>query len=290
MAVQTKNNVIEVSERTFETDVIQRSHDVPVIVDFWAAWCGPCRMLGPTLEKLAAGANGDWVLAKVDVDQNQQLAGRYGVRGIPAVKAFVDGRVADEFVGAQPEPMVRRFVQGLAPSESDVRIKQAQVAEKAGKPKMAESIYRQILATEPRHAKASLGLGRVLFAQGRLQQATEALAEIPMHESVARAEAEKLLAQIEFRREAEACGGLPNCREKLAAEPENVAARYGVAMALAAEGHYDDALRHLLAIVKQDRQFRDDAARRAMVSIFDILGADHKLTREYRQKLAMAIF
>lgn len=289
MAVHTKSNIIDVSERTFEADVIERSREVPVVVDFWAEWCGPCRMLGPTLERLAAEADGDWVLAKVDVDQNQQLAGRYGVRGIPAVKAFVDGRVADEFVGAQPEPMVRRFVQGLAPSESDKRIKEARAAENAGGLEKAESMYRQILAEEPRQTKALLGLGRVLFKQGQLEKAAETLGRVPQHES-AYEEVEKLLAQIRFRREAEACGGLAACREKLTADPDNSAARYGVAMALAADGHYDDALRHLLAIVKQDRTFRDDGARRAMVSIFNILGEDDKLTRVYRSKLATAIF
>lgn len=289
MTGQVTNNVVDVSERTFGTEVIERSREVPVVVDFWAAWCGPCRMLGPTLERLAAEANGDWMLAKVDVDQNPQLAARYGVRGIPAVKAFVDGQVADEFVGAQPEPVVRRFVQGLAPSESDKRVKQAESAEQAGGLEKAESIYRQILADEPQHIKALLGLGRVLFEQAWLDEAAQTLDRVPRHES-ARSEAEKMLAQIEFRREAEACGGLDACREKLAADPSNLAARYGVAMALAAEAHYEDALRHLMAIVKQNRSFRDDAGRRAMLSIFDILGEDNRLTQEYRSKLAMAIF
>lgn len=289
MSVHTKNNVVEVSERTFQTDVIERSRDVPVVVDFWAAWCGPCRMLGPTLERLAAEANGDWVLAKVDVDQNPQVAARYGVRGIPAVKAFVDGQVADEFVGAQPEPVVRQFIQGLAPSDGDKRVKEAKAAEKAGHLAQAETVYRQILTGEPQHTQARLGLGRVLFEQSRLDEAAQVLERIPRHESV-RDEAEKLLAQIEFRREAKACGGLDACREKLAANPDDLAARYGVAMALAAGGHYDDALRHLLVIVKGDRSFRDDAARQAMLSIFKILGDNSRLTQEYRSKLAMAIF
>ncbi|MFQ5594415.1 MAG: tetratricopeptide repeat protein [Anaerolineae bacterium] len=289
MSVATKNNVVEVSEHTFQADVIERSREVPVIVDFWAAWCGPCRMLGPVLERLAGEANGDWVLAKVDVDQNPQLAMRYGVQGIPAVKAFVDGLVADEFVGAQPEPRVRQFIQGLAPGKADQRVREAEAAELAGRLEQAEALYRQILADEPHHTGALLGLGRVLFAQGQLDGAADTLARIPRHESI-RPEAEKLLAQIEFRREAEACGGLANCRDELAANPDNAAARYGVAMALAAEGHYEDALRHLLAIVKHNRVFRDDAARRAMLSVFNILGEESRLVQEYRSKLAMAIF
>lgn len=242
----------------------------------------------------SSGATGrpgkrDWVLAKVDVDRNPQLAARYGVQGIPAVKAFVDGRVADEFVGAQPEPMVRQFIQGLAPSKADRRVKAAEAAELAGGLEQAEALYHQILADEPQHARALLGLGRVLFGQGRLEEAADTLVRIPRHEP-ARSEAEKVLALIEFRREADACGGLADCRERLAADPDNVAARYGVAMALAAEAHYEDALRHLLTIVRQDRIFRDDAGRRAMLSIFNILGADSRLAQEYRSRLAMAIF
>lgn len=284
-----KNNIIEVSEHTFQRDVIERSREVPVVVDFWAAWCGPCRMLGPILERLATEANGDWVLAKVDVDQNPGLAMRYGVQGIPAVKAFVDGRVAGEFVGAQPEPIVRRFIEDLVPSQADKRVKEADIAAQAGDLEKAEAIYRQILTDEPYHGRALLGLGRVLFEQGRLEEASTILERVPRHEAV-RAEAEKLLAQIEFRREAEACGELAACREKLAADPNNIAARYGLAMALASEGHYDDALRHLLVIVKQDRTFRNDGARRAMLAIFNILGEDSRLAQEYRKKLAMAIF
>jgi putative thioredoxin len=282
-------NILDVSENTFQQDVIERSLEVPVVVDFWAAWCGPCRMLGPTLERLAGEANGDWVLAKVDVDENGALASHYGVRGIPAVKAFVDGHVADEFVGAQPEPMVRRFIEGLVPSAGDRRVKEGRAAERAGHLNRAQTIYRDVLAGEPDHPGALLGLGRVLFAQDNFEQAADALNRVPLH-APQRREANQLLAQVEFQREADACGGLEGCREKLQSDPQDISARYGVAMALAADGHYDDALRHLLAIVKDDRKFRDDAARRAMISIFDILGENHRLTHEYRKKLAAVIF
>ena len=290
MAVRTKNNIIDVSEATFQKEVIERSYEVPVVVDFWAVWCGPCRMLGPTLERLAAEANGAWVLAKVDVDANPGLAMRYGVQGIPAVKAFVDGQVIDEFVGAQPEPMVRRFIEGLAPKKEATWVKEAEAAEKAGNLQKAEAIYRQALASDPHEARALLGLGRVLFQQGRLQEAKTFLEQIPLHEVAAREDAEKWLAQIEFREQAQAIGGLQAAREQFQANPNDLDARYNFAIALAAGGHYEDALRHLLAIVKQDRAYRNDAARRAMVAIFKILGEENPLTREYRSKLAMAIF
>lgn len=282
-------NILNVSESTFQQDVVERSREVPVVVDFWAEWCGPCHMLGPTLERLAGEANGNWVLAKVDVDQNASLATRYGVRGIPAVKAFVDGRVADEFVGAQPEPMVRRFIESLVPSAGDRRVKEGRAAERVGQLDRAQTIYREVLAGEPHHPGALLGLGRALFAQDDFEQAADVLNQVPLH-APERQEANQLLAQVEFQREADACGGLEGCREKLQSDPQDISARYGVAMALAAHDHYDDALRHLLAIVKDDRRFRDDAARRAMISIFDILGENHRLTREYRSKLAAVIF
>lgn len=287
--MQRNGYIIEVSERDFLREVIERSYQTPVVVDFWAVWCGPCRMLGPVLERLAAEANGDFVLAKVNVDENPGLAMRYGVQGIPAVKAFVDGRVVDEFVGALPEPQVREFLRRVIPSEADRQVRQAQQLLAAGNLEGAESSLRQVLEKEPDHPQALLTLGHVLMKQGRLDEAQKALERVPWHLPEHR-EAKKLMAMLEFRREAQACGGLDACREKLAANPDDLEARYGLAMALAMEGYYEDALRHLLAIVNRDRRFRDDGARKAMVAIFEILGEEHPLVKEYREKLATAIF
>ncbi len=289
MGWQTNGHVVEVSERDFQREVIERSYQTPVVVDFWAVWCGPCRMLGPVLERLAAEANGDFVLAKVNVDENPGLAMRYGVQGIPAVKAFVDGRVVDEFVGALPEPRVREFLRRVVPSEADRQVRQAQQLLAAGGLEEAESLLQRVLERESDHPQALLTLGRVLMEQDRPDEALKALEGIPRHLPEHR-EAKKLMAMLDFRHEAQACGGLDACREKLAANPDDLEARYGLAMALAAEGHYEDALRHLLAIVSRDRRFRDDGARKAMVAIFEILGEEHPLVREYREKLAMAIF
>jgi putative thioredoxin len=241
------------------------------------------------LERLAAEANGDFVLAKVNVDENPGLAMRYGVQGIPAVKAFVDGRVVDEFVGALPEPQVREFLRRVVPSEADRQVRQAQRLLAAGGLEEAESLLRRVLEREPDHPRALLTLGRVLMEQDRPDEALKVLERIPWHLPEHR-EAKELMAMLDLRREAQACGGLEACREKLAADPDDLEARYGLAMALAAEGHYEDALRHLLAIVSRDRRFRDDGARKAMVAIFEILGEEHPLVREYREKLAMAIF
>jgi len=246
-------------------------------------------MLGPVLERLALEANGDFVLAKVNVDENPGLAARYGVQGIPAVKAFVNGRVVDEFVGALPEPHVREFLRRVIPSALDRQVQRAQQLFEAGSLAEAESVLRQALEEDPYHGRALLVLGQVLLEQDRPDEALEVLERIPPHLPEHR-EGGKWRAMASFRREARACGGLEACRQKLAANPDDVEARYGLAMALATEGHYEDALRHLLTIVKRDRRFRDDGARKAMVAIFDILGEGHPLANEYRSKLAMAIF
>ena len=155
----TGKHVIDVQESNFEQAVVQESATRPVVVDFWAPWCGPCRMLGPTLERLAEEGDGTWLLAKVNVDENPGVSARYGVQGIPAVKAFVDGEVVDEFVGAQPEPNVRRFLDGLGPSEADSRTGAGREAEAAGDLQSAERHYRAALEDDDSHAAARLGLG-----------------------------------------------------------------------------------------------------------------------------------
>ncbi len=277
----------EVNEENFEAEVLERSTQVPVIVDFWAEWCGPCKVLGPVLEKLADEYAGEFILAKVNVDENQGLADAFGIQGIPAVKLFKDGELASEFTGALPEPMLREFLSKFLPTAADKQAQEAQALEEAGKTNDAKELYQEILAADPNHAKALLGLGRLAMNEGDSDAALEYLDKIPIVADE-RKEADRLIARLNLK-----SGAAENeaaLREKVKAEPNNVAARFELAQALAATEKYEEALKEFLTIVKTDRAFQDDGARKAMVQIFEVLGGDDPLTDKYRSELARVLF
>ena len=278
---------IEAGEDNFEADVLQRSHEVPVLVDFWAPWCGPCRVLGPVLEKLADEYSGKFVLAKINVDESPSLAGAFGVQGIPAVKLIKDGEIAGEFTGALPEPAVREMLSRYLPSEYDEQADEAADLEEQGKPAEAQAIYQSILDAEPTHAKSLLGLGRVLMNAGDRDGALEALERIsPAAEE--RKIADRLIARLQLQGDQSADEA--TLRQKLAAQPDSVEARFDLAQALAANEKFEEALSEFLDIVKSDREFREDGARKAMVQIFDVLPPDDPLIDKYRSELATVLF
>jgi putative thioredoxin len=248
----------DVTTDTFEQAVIARSREVPVVVDFWAAWCGPCRALTPALERAAEGRKGKVELVKVDVDANQQLAARYGVQGIPAVKAFKDGEVADEFVGAIPQAQVERFFDKIVPSEADALAQEGD-----------EQSLRRALELDPRHTAAATALGRILLDRGEVEAALEVLSNVP-GDFVA----EGLAARARLI-SSSAVDDLPDLREGLDA---------------LAAGDYDRALQHLESALGIAQDETRDLIRQAMVGVFAELGADHPLSREYRRKLAAALY
>jgi putative thioredoxin len=278
---------IEVSEAEFEAAVLDRSLEIAVLVDFWAPWCGPCRILGPVLEKLAEEYAGDFVLAKVNVDECPSLAGALGIQGIPAVKLFRDGEITSEFTGALPEPAVREFLSRFLPSAADKQAQQAALLEQEGKGAQAKAAYQQILDADPNHAKALLGMGRLLMNEGDGTGALERLEQVSLVADE-RKEADRLIARIRL-----AEGGvqdLASLQAKVKAEPKNLVARFDLAQALAGMEQYEEALTEFLTIVKSDRGFQDDGGRKGMVQIFEVLGSDHPLTDRFRSELAAALF
>src|SRR5262245_38012437 len=241
--------VIEVDERDFKEQVLERSKTTPVVVDFWAPWCGPCRTLGPMLERLTTEAKGAFVLAKINVDNNQRLAQMFRVQGIPAVKAFRDGQVVDEFAGAIPESQVRAWLKRIAPAPSDDLVSAAAALE-ARNPAEAAARYRVALGSNPNNAEALFGLGRLLVTQGD-PEGVEALRQVPSDSPLYR-RAQAWLTQADFFAETESSDA-EALAQQLARDPNDLEARYRLAAHQARRGDYAGAIAHLLAIVERSR-------------------------------------
>ena len=280
----------------FKTDVIDASFQVPVIVDFWATWCGPCKQLGPALEKAVRASRGKVRLVKIDIDKNRQLAEQMRVQSVPTVVAFLEGRPVDYFQGALPDSQVKRFVDKLAnmaggeDSALDDALAQAKALEEAGDHGSAGGIYSQILQHEPGSAAAIAGLARALIALGQPDDARQVLDGAPdeaaKHQDVAAVRTQLELAE----QSAGAVGEIPSLRAAVEARPDDHQARFDLALALFGAGEREAAVDNLLEIVRRDREWNEQAARKQLVKLFEAFGPTDKLTIAARRRLSSMLF
>jgi putative thioredoxin len=280
--------VIEVGDADFEADVLERSRQVPVVVDFWAEWCGPCRQLGPLLERAAADRKGKFVLAKVNVDEAQQLAMYFRIESIPAVLAFKGGQAVNGFVGVVPEAELKQFLDDLAgPAAGDPLVQAAALEEKD--PAKAEKIYRAELAKDENNYPARLGLARVLVAAGKDDEALKELGLVPDGGEVG-AEAVKLRRTIEMRKNAGVAGDEGQLQKQIAADPDNAHLRLELGNVLATKGQYQGALDSLLKAAELDQELGRGPVRELMVKVFEIVGVRSEMADQYRDKLRALLY
>jgi putative thioredoxin len=285
--------VRDTTTQTFVKDVIEESKRQPVLVDFWAPWCGPCKQLTPVLEKAVKAAKGKVKLVKMNIDEHPAIPGQMGIQSIPAVIAFVNGQPADGFMGALPESQVTAFLERLTKDriggEAQDLLKAADAALAEGDAPGAAELYAQVLAEDSTSVPALAGLARAYVATGALDQARQTLGMVPeaKRNDAAVAAAH---AALDIAEQAKTLGPVTELEQKVAANPLDHQARFDLALALNGEGRRQDALDHLIAIVKRDRKWNDDGARKQLVQFFDAWGPTDEATVEGRRRLSSILF
>jgi len=285
--------VKDVTTQSFMKDVIEESRRQPVLVDFWAEWCGPCKQLTPVLEKAVKAAKGKVKLAKMDIDKHPAIPGQMGIQSIPAVIAFVNGQPADGFLGALPESQVNDFIARITKDklggEAQDLLKAADEALAAGNAVEAVELFAAVLQDEPGNVPALAGLARAYVVTGALEQARETLALIP---EAKRNDAAAVAARsaLEVAEQAQSVGPVGELEQKVAANPLDHQARFDLAVALNAAGKREEAADQLMAIVRRDRKWNDDGARKQLVQFFDAWGPTDEATVSGRRKLSSILF
>jgi putative thioredoxin len=283
----------DTTTQTFVKDVIEESRRQPVLIDFWAPWCGPCKQLTPVLEKAVRAAKGKVKLVKMNIDEHPAIPGQMGIQSIPAVIAFVNGQPADGFMGALPEGQVIAFLERLTKDriggEAKDLLKAADAALAEGDPAGAADLYAQLLAEDNTNVNALAGLARCYVETGAIDQAKQTLALVPDSK---RNEASVLAAQaaLDLVEQAKSVGPIADLEQKVAANPLDHQARFDLALALNSKGRRPEALEHLISIVKRDRKWNDDGARKQLVQFFDAWGPTDEATIEGRKRLSSILF
>jgi len=296
-AAAAEGLIKDTTTQTFVKDVIEESRRQPVLVDFWAPWCGPCRQLTPVLEKVIRAAKGKAKLVKMNIDENRtlfdQISVQMGIQSIPAVIAFANGQPADGFLGALPESQVTAFVERLIKDrvggeEKDL-LKEAEAALADGDAAHAADLYARVLEQDPSNTQALAGLARAYVETGALEQAKQMLALIP---EAKRNEPQVAAARaaVDLAEQATSLGPITELEQKVAANPLDHQARFDLALALNAQGRRGEALDHLLEIVKRDRKWNDDGARKQLVQLFDAWGPTDESTVAGRRRLSSILF
>jgi putative thioredoxin len=280
--------VFAATNRDFESAVLQKSHDVPVVVDFWAPWCAPCRALAPILERLITQRKGEVLLAKVNTDEEQELAAQFGIEALPTVVAFKGGKAVLSFEGALPEPQLVDFLDRIVPTQADRITRDALGLEKSN-PAQAEKLYRQALKANPNQPDALLGLARLLIDRHEESEATDLLERVPPGGDQG-AEAERLGSVLWLRQQAHVIGHEPTLRERLEIDPQNPQLLYELGAVLAGQDRSAEALELLLKAAQLDRKLGGAKVRETMVKIFHVVGIRSPLADEYRDKLSQTLY
>jgi len=278
--------------KDFLRDVIEASREVPVLVDFWATWCGPCRQLTPILEKAVRAAKGAVRLVKLNIDEHPQIPGQMGVQSIPAVFAFQDGRPVDGFMGALPESRVNDFIARLigdSAGDTAADLEAAEAALSAGDVNSAAQLFGEVMQKDRENAQALAGLAKCYVKTGDLVRAEQTLALVPPAK-VDSSPVASARAALELARKTPAAGDIETLRAKLAADPKDPQARFDLALALSAKGDRSGALDELLAVVAKNRSWNDDAARKQLLQLFDAWGPADPSTIAGRQRLSSLLF
>lgn len=281
--------VVDADAASFQSFVVDASHRVPVLVDFWAEWCGPCRTLGPILEKLADEFQGRFRVVKIDTDREQEVARQFGIRSLPTVKLFKDGAVVDEFLGAQPESQIRALLERYVSRESDdTRARAARLGDE-GQLTQARALLEQAQAADPGNYRVVVDLVNVLIEQNELEKAKNLLAAVPANVRSDH-EMQKAAARLGFAEFAVDAPTPEALARAISENPRDCEPRYQLGAVHMVRGEYQAALEQFIEVLRIDRRFRDDAGRKAMLSAFELLGSDDPLVGRYRARMSSLLY